>query len=70
MDQLMIDVTSIEDIKRNDIVTFIGQNNQQSIGIEELAKNAYTISNEILSRIGHRLPKVYIKKGIIVNEDT
>ena len=70
MDQLMIDVTSLKDVQLNDIVTFIGHNHQQTIGIEELAKNAHTISNEILSRIGQRLPKVYIKKGNIINENT
>ena len=70
MDQLMIDVTSLKDVQLNDIVTFIGHNHQQTIGIEELAKNAHTISNEILSRIGQRLPEVYIKKGNIINENT
>lgn len=69
MDQLMIDVSHIKDIQVNDIVTIVGQNDLECIRIEELANNAQTISNEILSRIGQRLPKIYKKKGCIVNEN-
>lgn len=63
MDQLMIDVTSIPYAQVNDLVTIIGQDQNLSIRVEELAMHAQTISNEILSRIGQRLPKVYIRKG-------
>ncbi|WP_028043847.1 serine racemase VanT catalytic subunit [Candidatus Stoquefichus massiliensis] len=63
MDQLMVDITSIPYAQVNDIVTIIGQDHDISIRVEELAMHAQTISNEILSRIGQRLPKVYIRKG-------
>lgn len=64
MDQLMIDITSIPYTQVNDVVTIIGQDQDTHITVEELAEHAQTISNEILSRIGQRLPKVYIKKGM------
>lgn len=70
MDQLMVDVTHIQNIHINDIVTIVGENGNQRIHIEELSKNAQTISNEILSRIGQRLPKIYIKKGKVIYENT
>lgn len=70
MDQLMIDVTHIHNIHVNDIVTIVGGNGNQIIHIEEISKNAQTISNEVLSRIGQRLPKIYIKKGKVIYENT
>ena len=55
MDQMMIDVSDIKDIQNNDIVTIIGDKQ----GIEDIAKQVHTISNELLSQIGFRLPKIY-----------
>lgn len=55
MDQMMIDVSDIEDIQNNDIVTIIGEKQ----GIEDIANQLHTISNELLSQIGFRLPKIY-----------
>lgn len=60
MDQLMINVTNIPEIKAGDIVTLIG--NTPEITIEDVAERAGTITNEILSRLGSRLHKVYIEK--------
>ena len=51
-----------------DIITIIGKDRQAQIMVEELANNANTISNEILSRVGQRLPKIYYQKG--VNHET
>jgi alanine racemase len=68
MDQLMIDITSLPHCQVGDIVTIIGKNHQTQITVEELANNANTISNEILSRVGQRLPKIYYQKG--VNHET
>lgn len=69
MDQLMIDVTTLPLVKINDMVTVIGSNENQLIRVEEIAQNAETISNEILSRIGQRLPKIYLKNGYIYEID-
>lgn len=59
MDQMMIDVSDIQNIKVNDLVTIIGSCENESITAEELANQSGTITNEILSRLGHRLPKIY-----------
>lgn len=59
MDQLMIDVTDIENIEQADIVTLIG--NKKDITIERLAMISNTITNEILSRFNKRLPIVVEK---------
>ena len=58
MDQMMIDVTDVENIQENDVVTIIGKN-QVCQNVETIAMQTNTISNEILSRIGYRLPKIY-----------
>lgn len=59
MDQMMVDVTNIEHVEVNDEVTIIGEDHDEKIMVEDIADNSETISNEILSRLGQRLPKVY-----------
>lgn len=58
MDQLMVDVTNIDGVQANDIVTIIGTDGSEQITCEDFAERCGTISNEILSRLGSRL--VYV----------
>lgn len=60
MDQMLVDVSKVNNLSNNEVVTIIGNDGYNEIRIEELAQVAKTISNEILSQIGRRLPKVYI----------
>lgn len=60
MDQLMLDVTDIEDVKEGDIVTFIGNDGQETILAADVADAAGTITNEFLSRLGSRLTRIYL----------
>lgn len=60
MDQMLIDVSEVNDLSNNEIVTIIGIDGHNEICIEQLAQVTKTISNEILCQIGSRLPKVYI----------
>ncbi len=55
MDQLMIDVTDIDNVCVDDIVTLIGVDGDNKITAEEVAENAGTITNELLSCLGSRL---------------
>ncbi len=59
MDQFMIDVTHIPNVKEGDIVTLMGEN----IKAEELANLQNTINYEIVCNIGKRIPRVYIKNN-------
>lgn len=59
MDQLIADVTDIPDIKRGDIVTLIGKDGAEEITAEQVAENAGTITNEILSRLSDRIVRIY-----------
>ncbi|MFZ7132314.1 MAG: serine racemase VanT catalytic subunit [Eubacteriales bacterium] len=60
MDQMTIDVTHIQEVKSGDIATIIGQDGMERITAEQVAENASTITNEILSRMGRRLEKIYL----------
>lgn len=60
MDQLVIDVTGINDVKPNDIVTIIGKDGMEQIYCEDFAVQCGTISNEILSRLGSRLGYIFM----------
>lgn len=65
MDQLLVDVTDIPDVKQGDIVTLIGKDGEQEIRAASVAKNAGSITNELLSRIGNRLERIFINDNII-----
>lgn len=60
MDQLMVDITDIPQVKIGDTVVFIGKSDDKEIPITEMAYNGNTITNELLSRLGNRLKKIYL----------
>ena len=60
MDQLLLDVTEVPKVCPGDEVVFIGRSREQKIRAEEMAKEAGTISNEILSRMGERLCRFWV----------
>jgi serine/alanine racemase len=59
MDQLMIDITDIPEVEPDDIVTVIGREGSALIGAEEVAEKSGTITNELLTRLGNRLNRIY-----------
>lgn len=64
MDQMMIDITNIPEVKLKDEVILIGGN---EISVGEIAEKVDTNRNEIISIIGRRVPRVYIKGSYIVD---
>lgn len=62
MDQLAIDVTDILDVKVGMTVTLIGKDGEEEIKITDMAENAESITNELLSRMGPRLKIVTMDK--------
>ncbi len=64
MDQLMIDVTDIPGAARGDIATLIGADGHEEITAVKAAKCASTIPNELLSRLGGRIERVYIYENV------
>ena len=55
MDQLMLDVTGVEGVQLGGEAIFIGQQGDCRIPAEELAKNAGTITNDLLSGLSARV---------------
>ena len=60
MDQLLVDVTGIPEAQECDTVTLIGRDGEQVLTAEEVAQDAGTITNELLSRLGERVTRVII----------
>lgn len=63
MDQIMIDVTGIPDVKVGDEVTLVGRDGEETITMDELAEHEGSITYELVCDIGRRVPRVYIKDG-------
>ena len=60
MDQLMLDVSAIDDIQEGEIVTLLGQDGDEEITADDWATQLGTISWEILCSFKHRLPRVAV----------
>ena len=58
MDQLLIDISDISNVKVGDIITIIGEDN--NITAEQVADKADTITNELLCRLGDRLARIIV----------
>ncbi|UHA72677.1 serine racemase VanT catalytic subunit [Paenibacillus sp. 481] len=63
MDQMMIDVTHIDGVQEGDTVTLIGQDGAEIITAGQVASRCNTITNEIVSGIGSRVERVYIRRS-------
>ncbi|MDF2839638.1 MAG: alanine racemase [Clostridia bacterium] len=66
MDQCMIDVTGIENVKVGDEVVLFGQQGDGFISIDEVAEKLGTINYEIVCMISRRVPRVYVSNGEVV----
>lgn len=57
MDQTIVDVSIVPDVRTGDIAVLIGTSGDNSISVCDIAKQADTITNDILSRMGARLER-------------
>ena len=60
MDWTIIDVTDVPDVKLEDEVILIGEQNQKKISAEDLARKTGTISYEITCGIDRRVQRCYV----------
>lgn len=63
MDQMMVDVTDIENVTRADIVTLIGKDGDAEITVKEIAALAGTFNYEFVCDLGKRIPRSYYLNG-------
>ena len=63
MDQMMVDVTDIPDVRLDDTVTLIGTDGSESITVEEIAEAAGSFNYEFICGISRRVPRRYLRGG-------
>lgn len=63
MDQVMVDVTHIPDVRVRDEVILIGTDGDKTITVEELAEPAASFNYELVCNISRRVPRVYYEDG-------
>ena len=67
MDQFMVDMTGIDDVKSGDDVIMIGKSGDEEITVEEMADIAKdTFNYEIVCDLGKRIPRVFYRNGKVV----
>lgn len=62
MDQFMVDVTDISDVKMLDTVTLLGKDGENSITMEELGELSGRFNYEFACDIGKRVSRIYDSK--------
>jgi len=63
MDQFVVDVSAIADVKQDDEVILIGKQGDDQIRAEEVAHLAGTINYEVTTSLLPRLPRLYLRSG-------
>lgn len=61
MDQFMVDVTKIKDVKQGDAVTLLGRDRDSYISVEELSVWSHSFPYELVCTVGKRIPRVYLQ---------
>lgn len=58
MDQCMVDVTQVDNVKEGDVVVLVGKQGDKQVTIDEISRKSHTINNETLSDIAARVPRL------------
>ena len=65
MDQTMLDVSDIDDVKIGDEVIVFGTGGNGEPTADTIAENTNTINYEVVCLVGKRVPRIYYKNGVI-----
>lgn len=63
MDQMMVDITNIPDVKPDDPVTLVGTDGDESITMEAISAMADSFNYEFACGISRRVPRFYYQNG-------
>ncbi|MBY0754233.1 alanine racemase [Clostridium sardiniense] len=66
MDQCMIDVTDVGEVKVGDEVIILGEDRDLKFNADDMAELIGTINYDILCMIKHRVPRIYKKNNEII----
>lgn len=67
MDQIMVDVTDIDGVMNDDVVTLIGTDGNETITMEEVGSLSGRFNYEFACDINLRVPRVYVKDGNVTD---
>ena len=67
MDQMMVDVTEIPDVKSSDPVVLVGTSDNESISVEDISAAADSFNYEFVCGISRRVPRQYTQNGETVH---
>lgn len=68
MDQFMVDVTEIEDVRFGDKAVLIGEDEGERITVEELSRLSGRFNYEFICSFGKRVPREYLCQGKVVEQ--
>ena len=68
MDQFMVDVTAIPNVRFMDQVVLVGHDGDEFIPVEELSELSGRFNYEFVCCLGKRIPRVYIKDGVVTEQ--
>lgn len=68
MDQFMVDVTDIADVKTGDAVTLAGKDGESCLTLEELGDLSGRFNYEFACCLGKRIPRIFYENGVPVSE--
>ena len=63
MDQAMLDVTDVPDVKVGDEILVLGTDGTNTVTVEDIAKATGRLHHEIITASDLRLPKMYKETG-------
>lgn len=63
MDQFMVDVSDIPEVKFGDEVTLIGRDQEEYLPVEKLSELSGRFNYEFVCDLGKRIPRVYVQDG-------
>ena len=66
MDQFMVDVTDIPEVREWDEVTLVGRDGEEEISMEQLEALCGGFRYEIPCVLGKRVPRVYVRDGAVI----
>ena len=67
MDQMMVDVTGIPEVRTGDRVTLVGTDGEETITMEQIAAQADSFNYEFVCGISRRVPRIYVSGGKTVH---
>lgn len=68
MDQTMIDVSCLSDVKVGDEVVLVGCQGENNISVEELADMSASFNYEFVCDVNRRVPRIFYRDGVVVGE--